>query len=75
MTAYVSILSCLAKDSESELTKGKDVSENGVEEKDNDELTESDKKEVDEFVEDLMTIQSKDMLKKNLHNMNRTIKT
>lgn len=69
MTAYVSILSCLAKDSESELTKGKDVSENGVEEKDNDELTESDKKEVDEFVEDLMTIQSKDMLKKNLHNM------
>ena len=65
MTAYVSILSCLAKDGESESTKGKDVSENGVEEKDNDELTESDKKEVDEFVEDLMTIQSKDMLKKN----------
>jgi len=69
MTAYVSILSCLAKDGESESTKGKDVSENGVEEKDNDELTESDKKEVDEFVEDLMTIQSKDMLKKNLYNM------
>ena len=68
MTAYVSILSCLAKDSESESTNGKDVSENGVDEE-CDELSESDKKEADEFVEDLMTIQSKDMLKKNLYNM------
>ena len=68
MTAYVSILSCLAKDSESESSNGKDVSENGVDEE-CDELSESDKKEADEFVEDLMTIQSKDMLKKNLYNM------
>ena len=68
MTAYVSIFSCLAKDGESESTNGKDVSENGVDEE-CDELSESDKKEADEFVEDLMTIQSKDMLKKNLYNM------
>ena len=68
MTAYVSILSCLAKDSESESTNGKDISENGVDDE-CDELSESDKKEADEFVEDLMTIQSKDMLKKNLYNM------
>ena len=68
MTAYVSILSCLAKDGESESTNGKEVCENGVDEE-CDELNESEKKEADEFVEDLMTIQSKDMLKKNLYNM------
>ena len=66
MTAYVSILSCLAKDGESE-SNGVDIGENGVDE--SDDLGEHDKKEADDFVEDLMTIQSKDVLRKNLYNM------
>jgi len=68
MTNYVSILNCLsdtAKDGANEAKDSTKVEEN------NDELSDQEQTEVTETVEDLMTIQSKEILAKNLKNLVR----
>ena len=57
MSSYTSILSCLSS-SQNEVSQSSDTN--------SDELNEADTKEVSDIVEDLLTIQNKDVLKRNL---------
>ena len=59
MSGYTSILSCISTEQSSNdiVPSPSDV---------NDDLSEQDTKEVNEIVEDLLTIQNKDVLKRNL---------
>ena len=61
MSSYVSILSCISND---------EANDNNKESEDKkEELSENDSKEISEIVKDLMTIQNKDVLKRNLINL------
>ena len=61
MSSYVSILSCISNDEANDNNKESDDKK--------EELSENDSKEISEIVEDLMTIQNKDVLKRNLINL------
>jgi len=67
MTNYVSILNCLSETASDEAKETKDSTKT----ENNDELSEQEQTEVTETVEDLMTIQSKEILAKNLKNLAR----
>ena len=60
MSGYTSILSCISTDQKSQNDIVSSPSDA------NDDLSEQDAKEINEIVEDLLTIQNKDVLKRNL---------